>query len=225
MEPSTMIDEQREFWSKIAPKYDRVVDLQIGPATREMVRERLAKEGRLGTVAEFGCGTGFYTQVLADRADRVVATDCSPGMLALARGRIGAANVRFQVEDCQRTSLADGAFDTAFLSLVLHFTEPPATVAEMHRILKPGGTLIISNLDPQALGGLDRVRSLARIIYQGLRSYRTKPPKASLKNALSEQELCGLLTSSGFAVVSTETLKDPSRSSNIPVEYVKAVKH
>jgi ubiquinone/menaquinone biosynthesis C-methylase UbiE len=72
-----MANEQREFWSTVAQKYDRVVDLQIGPATRSMVRERVAKEDRLGKLAEFGCGTGFYTQVLANKADKVVATDIS----------------------------------------------------------------------------------------------------------------------------------------------------
>src|SRR5262249_51989416 len=97
--PIGMADEQSEFWSKVAEKYDQVVDLQIGPNTRPMVRERLAQEGRLGTLAEFGCGTGYYTPVLADRADTVVATDISAGMLALARSQIKAANVTFQTED------------------------------------------------------------------------------------------------------------------------------
>ena len=49
-----MANEQREFWSKVALKYDQVVDLQIGQMTRSMVRERVAKEGRLGKLAEFG---------------------------------------------------------------------------------------------------------------------------------------------------------------------------
>ena len=56
----------------------------------------------MGKLAEFGCGTGFYTQVLAGKADSVVATDLSPGMLALAKNQIKADNVTFQVEDCQR---------------------------------------------------------------------------------------------------------------------------
>ena len=219
-----MIDEQRAFWSKVAPQYDRVVDLQIGPATRGMERDRQVREQTLGDVVELGCGTGFYTQVLAERAARVVATDCSPGMLALAQELITAGNVRFQVEDCQRTSLPDGAFDTVFMSLVIHFTEPALTVAEVRRLLKPGGRLIIANLDPQALGGLDRVRCLARIVYHGLTGYRTKPPKASLNDALTERQLRDLLTGAGFEVASSERLQDPSRSSNIPVEYVRAGK-
>jgi hypothetical protein len=40
------VTSQKEFWSTIAHKYDQVVDLQIGPKTRSMVRERLARESR-----------------------------------------------------------------------------------------------------------------------------------------------------------------------------------
>src|SRR5262249_12736305 len=124
-----MSNEQARFWSTVVEKYDRVVDLQIGPDTRAMVCDRVAREGRLGALAEFGCGTGFYTQVLAGKADRVLATDVAPGMVESAKQRITATNVTFQVEDCQHTSLPDGAFDTAFIGLVLHFTDPQRTVS------------------------------------------------------------------------------------------------
>jgi ubiquinone/menaquinone biosynthesis C-methylase UbiE len=103
--------DQIDFWSKIAHKYDHVVDLQIGPRTRSLVRQRLRKEGQLGQVAEFGCGTGYYTQVLAEKAETVIATDLSPGMLEFAKQRVKAANVKFQTEDCQSTSLPSAMFD------------------------------------------------------------------------------------------------------------------
>ena len=107
-----MDNEQREFWSKVARKYDQVVDLQIGPKTRSMVRERLMKEDWFGSLAEFGCGTGFYTAVLAGKADHVEATDLSPGMITVATGHIKATNVTFKTEDVQKTPFRDGAFDT-----------------------------------------------------------------------------------------------------------------
>lgn len=216
--------EHAEFWSKVATNYDRVVDLQIGLGTRDLVRERVAREGRLGRVVELGCGSGFFTAVLATKAERLLATDASPGMLELARNRVDARNVTFQAEDCQATSLADGAFDTAFISLVMHFTEPERTVDEMHRILARGGTLIVVNLDPLVLRGLDRVRSLVRILYQGAVGYRLKPPKGFGRNVLSETQLCDLLARRGFRVLGSETIRDPSRSSYIPLEYVRAVK-
>jgi len=219
-----MTNEHSEFWSKIARNYDHVVDLQIGPQTRSNVRERLAKEDRLGTLAEFGCGTGFYTTVLADKADSVTATDLAPGMLAVAKQRSKATNVKFQEEDCQKTSLSDAVFDTVFMSLVIHFTDPAKTLAEMHRILKPRGALIISNGDPGALNALDRFRWLIRGIYYGITRHRVKPPKGFAKNTLTEKQLCDLLVRTGFEIVSTETIRNTSRSSYMPVEYVKAVK-
>jgi ubiquinone/menaquinone biosynthesis C-methylase UbiE len=219
-----MADEQAEFWSKVAERYDGVVDLQIGGKTRSMVRERVVQEGPLGRLVEFGCGTGFYTRVLASKADTVLATDISPAMLELAKQQVKMASVTFQAEDCQHTSLPDARYDTAFISLVIHFTEPARTVAEMQRILRAGGTLIIANIDPQALNGLDRIRSLIRIVYQGLLGYRAKPPKGFGRNVMSEKQLCDLLGRSGFRVDEVETIKDPSRSSNIPVQYIRAVK-
>jgi len=189
-----------------------------------MVRERVARERNLGRVVEFGCGTGFYTEVLACNADTVLATDVSSVMLDVAKRRVNARNVTFRVEDCQRTSLPDGAFDTAFMSLVIHFTVPDHAVAEMHRILRPGGTLIVVNLDPQALNGLARIRSLMRVVYQGVVGYRIKPPKRFGRNVVTEAQLAQLLGRSGFRVGSTETVRDSSRSSSIPVEYVRAAK-
>jgi ABC-2 type transport system ATP-binding protein len=219
-----MANEHREFWSKVAQKYDQVADLQLGSKTRSLVRERVAKESRLGNLAEFGCGTGFYTQVLVENADSVVATDLSPGMLALAKDQIKAANVTFQAEDCQKTSFPDEAFDTAFMSLVIHFTAPEKTLAEMRRILKPGGMLIIANVDLGALTGLDRVLGLIRIAYRGITGCRVKPPKGFGKNMMTEKQLCNLIGQFGFQVVTIETIKDTSCSSNIPVEYIRAVK-
>ena len=217
-------NEQREFWSKVVEKYDRVVDAQIGPRTRLLVRDRVSTEDRLGDLVEFGCGTGFYTSVLASKSERIVATDFSPAMIAMAKDQVAVANVVFQVEDCQSSSLPSETFDTAFISLVIHFTEPTRTLNEMNRILKPGGLLIIANLDPGGLRGLNRLRCGVRILYYGLTGYRLKPPKRLGKNILTEKQLFGLLGQSGFKVQSSTTIRDASRASHIPVEYIRAVK-
>jgi len=54
-----MANAHSTFWSTVAHKYDQVVDLQIGANTRALVRDRVTKEGLLGCLVEFGCGTGF----------------------------------------------------------------------------------------------------------------------------------------------------------------------
>ena len=219
-----MTNNQTEFWSKVAAKYDRVVDLQIGTETRALVRERLREERQLGSVVEFGCGTGYYTQVLAEKSATVIATDLSPEMLEIAKERVQAANITFLTEDCQSTSFAAAMFDTAFISLVLHFVDTKRTLVEMHRILKSGGMLIIANVDFHALRGLGRLRSTIRVLYHGATGYRLKPPKHFITKILSEKQLCDLLDRSGFKVISSEVIKDPTRSSNIPIDYIKAVK-
>ena len=94
----------------------------------------------------------------------------------------------------------------------------------MRRILKRGGLLIILNLDPGALTGVDRVRCLIRILYHGNAGYRLKPPRGFGKNTMTEKQHCDLLVKSRFQITSTEMSKDTARSSNIPVEYSKAVK-
>jgi ubiquinone/menaquinone biosynthesis C-methylase UbiE len=219
-----MANKQAEFWTKVTRSYDRVVDRQIGGATRSMVRERLSSEEALGRTVELGCGTGFYTDLLARRAGTLVATDLSEGMLDVARQVVVKANVSFRCEDCQQTSLPAGSFDTAFLGLVLHFTEPARTLAEMHRLLRPGGRLIIANIAGPALGGFDRTRAVARILWQGISGYRIKPPKGFGRNVLRSDELRELLERTGFEVAASETLRDPSRSSNVPIEYVRATR-
>jgi ABC-2 type transport system ATP-binding protein len=219
-----MTNEHKEFWSRIAENYDAVVELQLGPNTRTMIRDRLVREENLGAVVEFGCGTGFFTEALASKATSVLATDLAPGMLNVARRCTSSNNVRFQLEDCQNTSLPKSSFDTVFMSLVIHFTLATKTLAEMHRILRPGGTLIIANGDPGALGRWNRSRWWIRGLYYGVTHHRTKPPKGFAKGLLTEKQLCSLLQSAQFTVACSETFRNMSSLCNLPVEYIKARK-
>jgi len=145
-------------------------------------------------------------------------------MVTVAKERVSGANVTFRIEDCQKTSFNNGTFDTAFMSLVIHFTEPAKTLTEVRRVLKPGGTLIIANLDPAALSPFDRCRCWARIIINGLARFRVKPPKGFGRQLLTEKQLRAKLHEAKFRVLSQVTIRDRSRSSNIPVEYIRTVK-
>jgi ubiquinone/menaquinone biosynthesis C-methylase UbiE len=219
-----MPNELIEFWSCAAPDYERVVELQVGAGTRAKVRERLAQEESLGDVVEFGCGSGFFTETLARRATSVLATDLSPGMLSHAEEYLRASNVTFQIEDCQSCSLDCEAFDTAFLSLVLQFADHERTIAEMRRVLKPEGRLLIANLDVLALILPHRMRCLFRVIHQGRRGYRVRPPRRFGRNVIGHLELCALLQRSGFNVLGSETMTNTSRASYIPINYIRAQK-
>lgn len=217
-----MSKELIDFWSQAAPDYDRVVELQVGPGTRSRIRERLAQEESLGRAVEFGCGTGFFTEVLARKASSVLATDAAPGMLASVRDRLHDPRIEFQVADCQGSSLAASEFDTAFLALVLQFVDHQRTIAEMHRVLKPGGLLLITNLDVHALSVTQRMLCLWRVVHEGRRGYAIRPPRRFGRNVIGHDALCTLLEANGFEVLGSETITNASRASYIPVNYVRA---
>lgn len=102
------------------------------------------------TVGDLGCGAGHLSALLAPFVARVVAVDESDAMLERARVRAaGAPNVEFRRGVLEALPLPDGALDAAILSLVLHHAPTPGRVLrEARRVLKPGGRLLVVDLQP-----------------------------------------------------------------------------
>jgi len=100
--------------------------------------------------AEIGCGPGYYAPVIAARhpAVRVTGIDNSPAQIALARQRIargGPRNIRFIRDDVRSLSQPDGSFDRIVASrLFMVVREHRRAMAELHRVLAPGGILLIA---------------------------------------------------------------------------------
>ncbi|MGW1006076.1 class I SAM-dependent methyltransferase [Streptomyces sp. NPDC002520] len=96
-------------------------------------------------ILDAGCGSGPLFAALRDRGALVTGIDASAGMLALARRRLG-DDADLHVADLRdRLPFADGAFDDVTASLVLHYLEDwGPTLAELRRVLRPGGRLIAS---------------------------------------------------------------------------------
>jgi SAM-dependent methyltransferase len=91
---------------------------------------------------DVGCGNGAFTEVLAARAapSELVGVDPSEGQIAYAKNRNGARNAQFRVGDAQSLPFSDGSFDAAIMALVISFVPDPAkAVAEMARVVSPGG--------------------------------------------------------------------------------------
>jgi ubiquinone/menaquinone biosynthesis C-methylase UbiE len=98
-------------------------------------------------VLDAACGTGVVARLAAERvgADgRVVGFDLNPGMLAVARGLpVGGAPVGWVQATAVRLPFRDGGFDLACCQLGLQFfPDRPAALAEMARVLVPGGRLV-----------------------------------------------------------------------------------
>ncbi len=101
-------------------------------------------------VADIGIGTGGMLPLLAEFAEEIIAVDLSKEMLKHARQRaksLGLDNVEFVKADLRDLPIEDASVDAAFATLVLHHApNPAAAVAEMTRILRPGGTLVVVDL-------------------------------------------------------------------------------
>ena len=106
-----------------------------------------AQAERPGLVVDLGSGTGLSTRVWADRADEVVGVEASPEMREQAVRATTAENVRFVEAYAQATGLADGAADIVTCSQAFHWMEPTATLAEVARILRPGGVFAAYDYD------------------------------------------------------------------------------
>lgn len=101
-------------------------------------------------VADLGCGDGYLALEAASWARRVIAVDRSAAVLGRARAlaaRRRVRNVVWKQGELERLPLADASVDIALLSQALHHAaDPAAALAEAHRVLRPGGRVLILDL-------------------------------------------------------------------------------
>lgn len=140
--------QDRRFWDR----YARVYDLVTRPGNAELAAAAEWIAGLLNPhdrLLDAACGTGTFACALAPRVESVMACDYSSEMIARARRKASRArlrNIAFRVEDVTRLDLPTGAFDAAVCANVLHLLNSPAdAVAELKRVLRPGGLLIAPN--------------------------------------------------------------------------------
>ncbi|MFD0352364.1 class I SAM-dependent DNA methyltransferase [Streptomyces sp. NPDC127110] len=137
----------------LANDYDSFAEVYSAENENSLVNayyERPALLALAGDVAgrqvlDAGCGSGPLSAALRDRGAVVTGIDASAGMLALARRRLGDGVALHQVDLNDPLPFDDDAFDDVVASLVLHYLEDWApTLAELRRVIRPGGRLIAS---------------------------------------------------------------------------------
>jgi SAM-dependent methyltransferase len=98
-----------------------------------------------GTALDAACGTGRYARFLAGRGHRVVGVDGSAPMLARAREQVPAGV--FARGDLHRLPVADGSVDVVVCALALtHVRDLAPVLAEFARVLRPGGSVVVSDV-------------------------------------------------------------------------------
>lgn len=152
---SNTSDDAR-FWNRAAAKYaaSPITDMSGYERTVDRTRELLSISD---TVLEIGCGTGTTALKLAPNVFRLIATDVSSEMIAIAQSKAqaeGCRNVEFAVTAANDAPGSDAAFDAVLAFNLLHLiADRRTTLALIRRLLKPGGLFIsktpcISEMNP-----------------------------------------------------------------------------
>lgn len=142
-------DEHEEFYRTDLGK-------QVLEAEVQLLMERLPREGR---VLSLGCGIGVHEADLMARRPGIelVCTDLQDEMLAQVPPHLDRVGV-----DMRHLPFADGSFDAVYEVTALVFVaDPEAALAEMVRVLRPGGLLLLLSLNPVSRWGRDRLRQLS----------------------------------------------------------------
>lgn len=134
-------------WSRLAPVYDMVYGGMLQPGRRRAVARMVLGPG--DRVLEVGVGTGMGLD-LYPRWARVTGIDLSRAMLDRARARLAEISARAHIElremDATSMDFEEGTFDVVYAPYILNVVPNPlAVAAEMRRVCRPGGRIILLN--------------------------------------------------------------------------------
>jgi ArsR family transcriptional regulator len=141
-------DQMRRYFDELAGKFGR----QYVPGRSwKGVAEALLQLMPPLIIADLGAGEGTISQLMAQRAKKVIAIDNSEKMVEfgaeLAR-KHGIANMEYRLGELEDVPIRSGTVDLAFLSQALHHARhPQRAVEEARRILKPGGRITVLDLN------------------------------------------------------------------------------
>jgi len=142
-----------EFFATAAERWDETRTQLFGAGAGLMPLLGLLRADWV--VADLGVGTGSLAESLAPFAARVIGVDRSAQMLAAARHRLrDVANVDLREGELEALPIGDDEVDVAVLALVLHYVvDPPSVLAEVRRVLRPQGRLLLVDMRLHDRGG------------------------------------------------------------------------
>jgi len=178
-------DSSRAYFDELAGRFGK--DYVPGRSWKALA-EALIKVLNYKIVADLGAGEGTLAQLLAQRAEKVIAVDLSPKMVEFGQNlatQNGLFNLEYRIGDIEQPPIDEASLDLALLSQALHHAEYPqrALDAAFH-ILKPGGRLIVLDLLQH---NFEEARELHADRWLGV----------------SESDLADMLEKSGFTQIET----------------------
>ncbi len=174
-------DEKRFFDESYATKVRRPLYkyYALTRASLERYEQELFRDCDGRDVLEYGCGVGSYSLPLARRGARVTGIDISAEAIrisAAAAEKEGLDQARFIEMDAEAMSFADDSFDMIVGTAILHHLDLPVALAELGRVLRPGGRAVF--LEP--LGHNPALNAFRRLTPQ----YRTADEHPLLRGDL-----------------------------------------
>ena len=178
-------DRARAYFDELAGKFGRNY---VPGRSWKALAEGLLKILNYKVVADLGAGEGTLSQLLAQRAEHVIAVDHSKKMVAFGKKLAkehGLTNLEYRLGDIEEVPIEEKSVDLAFLSQALHHAaDPSRALREAHRILKPRGRLVILDLMQHSF---EKARELYADTHLGF----------------AEVEIADLLEQAGFKNVET----------------------
>jgi ubiquinone/menaquinone biosynthesis C-methylase UbiE len=141
------MSDTRNYFDDVAPEWDRMRQRFFGDGVRrQVIAAACVRPG--DEVADVGTGTGFLAEAALDAGARVIGIDLSQEMLATATAKFQGRPFEARAGEVDRLPLTDSAVDVVIANMVLHHAPDPASaIREMARVLKPGGTVVLTDAD------------------------------------------------------------------------------
>jgi len=171
-------DRIRSYFDELAGKFGRTY---VPGRSWKGLAETLLKLLPPMEIADLGAGEGTLSQLLAQRAIRVIAVDNSRRMVEygtqLARQN-GVPNLEYRLGDLENPPISDDSMDLVLFSQALHHAiHPERAVAAAHRILRPGGRLVILDLLKHSV---EETRELYQDVWLGFSEIELRKPLRDL---------------------------------------------
>ncbi len=138
----------KDYFDQVASEWDQLQAKFFSTTIREKAFALAkVKEGELA--ADIGAGSGYITTGLLEKGLKVIAVDQSHAMLDMMRAKFKSnPNIEYRQGDVLQLPIADATIDYVFANMLLHhLPDPLKGIREMVRILKPGGKVVITDLD------------------------------------------------------------------------------
>ena len=188
------LDKVRGYFDELAGKFGRNY---VPGRSWKGLAETLLQLMPPMVIADLGAGEGTFSQLLAQRAERVIAVDNSAKMVefgARLASENGITNLEYRLGDLESPPVEDATVDLAFFSQSLHHAlHPERAVAAAARLLKPGGRIVVLDLKKHSF---EQARDLYADTWLGF----------------SEVELRKFLESAGFTGVQSWVVDRESQS-------------